>query len=274
MRFKGLVTLERARLVRDAPAPVAAARGPAARRRSSPSISGGTSARPAGPAHEAVVGLLHRHGVAGATVLLGVDGTAARRAGGARASSARNARRAADGRRRRRAARRVAAALPELDALLRGRSSRSSACACASATASGCAAPHERRRHRPVRPRRVAEAHGLRGRAVAPRRGSALRPAGPRAARGGRRGRHQPARRLGLPRRPRAARRPASGSCGAACRSSPSSSTRPSGSATGSRSSTSSPTRPGWSRASSSPRSARRGAEREHGGLRLARRPD
>ena len=49
-----------------------------ARRRSSPSIVGRHERAAGRPAHEAVVGVLHRHGVAGATVLLGVDGTAAR----------------------------------------------------------------------------------------------------------------------------------------------------------------------------------------------------
>jgi PII-like signaling protein len=74
MRFKGLVTLERARLVRDAPAPVRLPEdlGEATKL----TVYLGRHERAAGrPAHKAVVGVLHRHGVAGATVLLGVDGT-------------------------------------------------------------------------------------------------------------------------------------------------------------------------------------------------------
>lgn len=67
LRFDGLITLERARL---APAEggedatkltLYVGRGERVGRR---------------PAHEAIVAALHRHGVAGATVLLGVDGTA------------------------------------------------------------------------------------------------------------------------------------------------------------------------------------------------------
>jgi PII-like signaling protein len=70
MAFKGLVTLERARLVRDAPAAVE----PHATTKLT--VYAGRHERAGGrPVHEAVVALLHRHGVAGATVLLGVDGT-------------------------------------------------------------------------------------------------------------------------------------------------------------------------------------------------------
>jgi PII-like signaling protein len=69
LAFDGLVTLERARMSAAAPAPdtrdakltVYVGRGERVGER---------------PAHEAVVAALHRRGVAGATVLLGVDGTA------------------------------------------------------------------------------------------------------------------------------------------------------------------------------------------------------
>ena len=64
--FDGLVTLERARLL-------TAPRARRAARPSSPSTSG---ARERADGAASVVALLHRHGVAGATVLLGVDGTA------------------------------------------------------------------------------------------------------------------------------------------------------------------------------------------------------
>ena len=69
---------------RGARAPVDAGRAARdrTRRRSSPSTSAARSARAAGPPTRRSSTLLHRHGVAGATVLLGVDGTAhgARRA--------------------------------------------------------------------------------------------------------------------------------------------------------------------------------------------------
>jgi len=70
MPFKGLVTLERARLVRGAPGAIE----PHATTKLT--VYAGRHERAGGrPVHEAVVALLHRHGVAGATVLLGVDGT-------------------------------------------------------------------------------------------------------------------------------------------------------------------------------------------------------
>ena len=101
------------------------------------------------PAYEAVVDLLHRRGVAGATVLLGVDGTAH----GARRRArffGRNAERAADGhrRRRRRADRR--ASCPSSARCSPARCSRSSASASASATASR--SPRPRTCPRPTRP--------------------------------------------------------------------------------------------------------------------------
>ena len=66
----GLITLERARMAdggRRWP--------PRATRPSSPSTSVAASARTAGRRTSPSCDLLHRHGVAGATVLLGVDGT-------------------------------------------------------------------------------------------------------------------------------------------------------------------------------------------------------
>ncbi|UGS33791.1 DUF190 domain-containing protein [Capillimicrobium parvum] len=68
----GLVTLERARLVTGRP-PAPGERDGAAKL----TVFVGRHERVGGrPAPEAVVALLHRHGVAGATALLGVDGTA------------------------------------------------------------------------------------------------------------------------------------------------------------------------------------------------------
>ena len=72
--FKGLVTLERARLVRDAPGAVVLPE--ALHAATKLTVYLGRHERAGGrPAAEAVVALLHRHRVAGATVLLGVDGT-------------------------------------------------------------------------------------------------------------------------------------------------------------------------------------------------------
>jgi PII-like signaling protein len=68
--LEGLVTLERARL--HAPAPPRDAHDAT---KLTVYVGRGERAG-ARPAHEQVVALLHRHGVAGATVLLGVDGTA------------------------------------------------------------------------------------------------------------------------------------------------------------------------------------------------------
>jgi PII-like signaling protein len=72
LRFSGLVTLERARLLTgpvDAP--------PTLGETAKLTVYVGRRERAAGrPAYESVVDLLHRHGIAGATVLLGVDGTA------------------------------------------------------------------------------------------------------------------------------------------------------------------------------------------------------
>ena len=72
--FQGLVTLERARLVRDGVGAVALPEPLHEATKLTAYVgrherAGGTRA------HEAIVALLHRHGVAGATVLLGVDGT-------------------------------------------------------------------------------------------------------------------------------------------------------------------------------------------------------
>ena len=114
------------------------------------------------PAYVAAVECLHRHGVAGASVLLGLDGTAH----GARQRArffARNAQvpliiqSVGEGAS-------IAHALSEPRACSPGRLSRSSACACASATArcSRSRAPTRRRRRRP---RLLAEARCVRGRA-------------------------------------------------------------------------------------------------------------
>ena len=69
--FDGLVTLERARLLTADPGEVELGEPVKL------TAYVGRQARVGGrPAHLAIVDLLHRHGVAGATVLLGVDGTA------------------------------------------------------------------------------------------------------------------------------------------------------------------------------------------------------
>jgi PII-like signaling protein len=75
LRFDGLVTLERARLLTGRIEPVTL---PAELHEATKlTVYVGRQERAAGrPAHEAVVDLLHQRGVAGATVLLGVDGTA------------------------------------------------------------------------------------------------------------------------------------------------------------------------------------------------------
>jgi PII-like signaling protein len=71
LEFDGLVTLERARLLTGPVEPVALDGA------TKLTVYVGRHERADGvPAYEAVVGLLRRHGVAGATVLLGVDGTA------------------------------------------------------------------------------------------------------------------------------------------------------------------------------------------------------
>jgi len=75
LRFQGLVTLERARMMTGA---IGAAQLPAELHEATKlTVYVGRQERVgAVPAYEAVVDLLHRSGVAGATVLLGVDGTA------------------------------------------------------------------------------------------------------------------------------------------------------------------------------------------------------
>lgn len=83
-RFSGLITLERARMLADADAlrAAAAADGAVADVAADAAVKltvyVGRRARAADgrPADRAVVELLHRRGVAGATVLLGIDGTA------------------------------------------------------------------------------------------------------------------------------------------------------------------------------------------------------
>lgn len=75
LRFSGLVTLERARMLTGRIEPLAL---PADLHEATKlTVYVGRQERSGSrPAYEAVVELLHRHGVAGATVLLGVDGTA------------------------------------------------------------------------------------------------------------------------------------------------------------------------------------------------------
>jgi PII-like signaling protein len=75
LRFQGLVTLERARMLTDR---IGAVELPAELHAATKlTVYVGRQERVGGrPAHEAVVGHLHDRGVAGATVLLGVDGTA------------------------------------------------------------------------------------------------------------------------------------------------------------------------------------------------------
>jgi PII-like signaling protein len=75
LRFDGLVTLERARLLTGGIEAVQLP--PDLHEATKLTVYVGRQERAAGrPAYEAVVELLRRHGVAGATVLLGVDGTA------------------------------------------------------------------------------------------------------------------------------------------------------------------------------------------------------
>jgi len=75
LRFDGLVTLERARLLAGRSAPAASVIQ--AQEEAKLTVYVGRHERADGrPAYEAVVDMLRRRGVAGATVLLGVDGTA------------------------------------------------------------------------------------------------------------------------------------------------------------------------------------------------------
>jgi PII-like signaling protein len=72
LRFDGLVTLERARMLTGRADPPSELGEPAKL-----TVYVGRQERAGGrPAYEAVVALLHRCGVAGATVLMGIDGTA------------------------------------------------------------------------------------------------------------------------------------------------------------------------------------------------------
>jgi PII-like signaling protein len=74
LRFDGLVTLERARMLNGRTAPVLPA---ALNEEIKLTVYIGRHDRVEGtPAYEEVVRLMHQHGIAGATVLLGVDGTA------------------------------------------------------------------------------------------------------------------------------------------------------------------------------------------------------
>jgi PII-like signaling protein len=75
LRFSGLVTLERAGLIAGALQGLESPGDPDEAAKLTVYV-GRHERVGRRPAHEAVVELLHRHGVAGATVLLGVDGTA------------------------------------------------------------------------------------------------------------------------------------------------------------------------------------------------------
>ena len=159
------------------------------------------------PAYVAVCDLLHRRGIAGATVLLGVDGTA-RGGAGARAFFARNAEvpmmviavGAGERIARRPARARRAARAEPLLTLERVRVCKRDG--------ELLAAPHELP---------ATDEHGLAlwqklmvytSERRDARRQAAAPGARPPPARSRRRRRHLPARRLGLPRRPRPARRP------------------------------------------------------------------
>jgi PII-like signaling protein len=75
LRFDGLVTVERARMLTGGLGPTRVSTEP--HEETKLTVYVGRQHRAAGrPAHEALVDLLHRRGVAGATVMLGVDGTA------------------------------------------------------------------------------------------------------------------------------------------------------------------------------------------------------
>jgi PII-like signaling protein len=75
LRFDGLVTLERARMLTGRIEPVELP--PELHEATKLTVYVGRQERSGPkPAYQAVVGLLHRRGIAGATVLLGVDGTA------------------------------------------------------------------------------------------------------------------------------------------------------------------------------------------------------
>jgi PII-like signaling protein len=75
LRFQGLVTLERARMLTGTIGAVELPRD--LQEATKLTVYVGRQERiGTTPAYEAIVALLHRHGVAGATVLLGVDGTA------------------------------------------------------------------------------------------------------------------------------------------------------------------------------------------------------
>lgn len=75
LRFQGLVTLERARMLTGTIQPIELPGD--LREATKLTVYVGRQERVGStPAYEAIVALLHRHGIAGATVLLGVDGTA------------------------------------------------------------------------------------------------------------------------------------------------------------------------------------------------------
>ncbi len=205
LRFDGLVTLERAWM---ATGPLGAVELPADLHNEATKLTvylGRQQRAGSRPAYEAVVDLLHRHGVAGATVLLGVDGTAH----GARQRARFFAANAdvplmvisvGHGPQ-------IAAALPELDTILRRPLATLERVRICKRDGQRIAATAPRARDRRLRPAAAAKAHGLRVRTVPLRRRPALHGARTPPTRSRRRRRHQPPRHLGLPRRPHPARR-------------------------------------------------------------------
>ena len=235
LRFDGLVTLERARMLAGRLTAVELPEDLDEATKLTIYVGRGQRAG-SRPAYEAVVDVLHRHGVAGATVLLGVDGTTHGTRQRARFFAA-NADvplmviSVGDGQQ-------IAAALPELDGCCPDRSRRSSAYASASATDSESRLP----RHLPE-----TDASGLQmwqklmvyaSEQSRTDGGPLYIGAPPPIARSRRGRRHEPSRHLGLPRRPHSRTATPSGSSAAASPCSPSSSTPPPTSNAGSPSST------------------------------------
>ena len=241
MPFTGLVTLERARIVRGAPARSSC---PRTRRgdqahgvRRAPASGGGRR-----PVHEAVVACCTARRGRG-------DRAARRRRHGARPPGARALLRPQRARpgddHRRRGGRAIASALPELEALLRRPLLTLERVRVCKRDGVMLAEPREVPGTDPSGLRHVAEAHGLRGRAVAPRGAPLYGRARPGAARAGAAGATS-LRGIWGYHGDHAPHGDTSGSCAAASRSSPSSSTPRTGSGAGSPSSTRSRTRPGW----------------------------
>ena len=158
IKRRGLITLERARLLTGEIGPVQLPEqlGEATKL----TVYVGRQERVDGtPAFVAVCDLLHRRGIAGATVLLGVDGTSRGRRR-ARGFFGRNAdvpmMIIAVG-----AGERIAAVLPELGGLLQRAADHARARARLQARRRAAGTPARAARHRRARPRAVAEADGL-----------------------------------------------------------------------------------------------------------------